>query len=206
MAKLDKASGECLKIVLKGFSVEHTITSLSKDIGNTRMGIWKTLKKLQADKLMLLMPAGKGKTSTYLARLNWENPLVEKILILLLTEEALKYPRWLANFSELENKADFTILYGSILHSSKEVNDIDLLGVVSDKKKLRGIHQIIDKIQITQIKKIHSMNFTEEELRKELISQKNPAFIDAIKKGVILFGQEKFIKFVKNKLEKKYIV
>ena len=63
----------------------------------------------------------------------------------------------------------------------------------------------IEKIQTTQIKKIHSINLTEEELRKELISQKNPAFIEALKKGSILFGQEKFIKFVKNKLEKKYI-
>ncbi|MCX6750247.1 MAG: DEAD/DEAH box helicase family protein [Candidatus Pacearchaeota archaeon] len=205
MAKLDKASGECLKIILKDFSVEHTITSLSKDIGNTRMGIWKTLKKLQSDKLIILMPAGKGKTSTYLIRLNWENKLVEKMLVMLLTEEALKHPRWLDNFSELEDKADFIILYGSILHSPKEASDIDILGVVSDKKKFIQIHKTIDKIQITQIKKIHSMNFTEEELRKELISQKNPSFIDALKKGSILFGQEKFIKFVKNKLEKKYI-
>jgi hypothetical protein len=205
MAKLDKSSGECLKIILKDFSLEHTITSLSKDIGNTRMGIWKTLKKLQSDKLIILTPVGKGKTSTYMIRLNWENRLVEKILVMLLTEEALKYPRWLDNFSELENKADFIILYGSILHSPKEASDIDLLGVVSDKKKFSGIHKIIEKIQITQIKKIHSMNFTEEELRKELISQENPAFIDALKKGSILFGQEKFIKFVKNKLEKKYI-
>lgn len=197
MAKLDKASGECLKIILKGFSIEHTITSLSKDIGNTRMGIWKTLKKLQLDKLVILISAGKGRTSTYLVRLNWENPLVEKMLVILLTEEALKYPRWLDNFKELEDKADFIILYGSILHSSKEANDIDILGVVSDKRKFSEIHKIIDKIQITQIKKIHSMNLTEEELRKELISQKNLAFIDALKKGVILFGQEKFIKFVR---------
>jgi len=205
MAKLDKASGECLKIVLKDFSIEHTITSLSKEIGNTRMGIWKTLKKLQADKLILLIPVGKGKTSTYLVRLNWENPLVEKTLIMLLTEEAQKYPRWLANFSELEGKADFLILYGSILHSPKDAGDIDLLGVVSNKKKFGEIRKIIEKIQITQIKKIHSVNFLEEELRDELISQKNPAFIEALKKGSILLGQEKFIKFVKNKLEKKYI-
>jgi len=204
MAKLDKASGECLKIALKDFSMEHTITSLSKEIGNTRMGIWKTLKKLQSDKLIILIPAGKGRTSTYLIRLNWENPLVEKTLSMLLTEEALKYPRWLANFSELENRADFIVLYGSILHSPKEAGDIDILGVVSDKKRFSEIHKIIEKIQETQIKKIHSINFTEEELKKELVSQKNPAFIEAIRKGSILFGQEKFIRFVKNKLEKKY--
>ena len=205
MAKLDKASGECLKILLKDFSREHTITSLAKDIGNTRMGIWKTLKKLQSEKLIILEPIGKGKTSTYLIRLNWKNSLVEKNLNLLLTEEALKYPRWLANFSELENKADFLILYGSILHSPKEAGDIDLLGVIEDHKKVSGMKEIIEKVQISQIKKIHFIDFNEGDFKEELVLEKNPAFIDALKKGVILFGQEKFIKFVRNKLEKRYI-
>lgn len=198
MAKLDKASGECLKILLKDFSSQHTITSLSKEIGNTRMGIWKMLKRLQSAKLILLIPVGKGKTSTYLARLNWKNPLVEKTLVMLLTEEALRYPRWLANFSELKDKADFIILYGSILYSPKDAGDIDILGAVSDKNKFSEIHKIIDKIQITQIKKIHSINLTEEEIIEELISQKNPAYIDAIKKGIVLFGQDEYVKFMRN--------
>jgi len=205
MAKLDKASGECLKILLKDFSREQTITSLAKDIGNTRMGIWKTLKKLQTEKLIALKPLGKGKTSTYIIRLNWNNNLVEKTLNLLLTEDALKYSRWLANFSELEKKADFIILYGSILHSPKEAEDIDLLGVVEDNKMVSEMKEIVKKLQISQIKKIHFIDFDEEDFKEALVSQKNPAFIDALKKGIILFGQEKFIKFVRDKLEKRYI-
>jgi len=205
MAKLDKASGECLKILLKDFSREQTITSLAKDIGNTRMGIWKTLKKLQTEKLIALKPLGKGKTSTYIIRLNWNNNLVEKTLNLLLTEDALKYSRWLANFSELEKKADFIILYGSILHSPKEAEDIDLLGVVEDNKMVSEMKEIVKKLQISQIEKIHFIDFDEEDFKEALVSQKNPAFIDALKKGIILFGQEKFIKFVRDKLEKRYI-
>ena len=54
----------------------------------------------------------------------------------------------------------------------------------------------IQKIQKTQVKKIHSIQFTPEELKKEL-KKPNKAFIDAIKKGIILFGQEKFIKFMR---------
>ena len=40
------------------------------------------------------------------------------------------------------------------------------------------------------------MNFREQEFLQEL-QQKNRAFLDAIKKGVILFGQEKFVKSMK---------
>ncbi len=186
-----------LKILLKDLAIKTTITSLAKETGMSRVGVWKVLKKLEKDKLVALSPVGTGKTSAYTMSLNWENPLVEKTLALALTEDALKYPRWRYNFTELEDKVDFLILYGSILHSPKEANDIDIVGVVSDKKKFSEIHKIIAKVQISQIKKIHSINFAEEELRNELVSQKNPAFIDALKKGVVLFGQEKFVKFAR---------
>ena len=59
-----------------------------------------------------------------------------------------------------------------------------------------GIQQIIDKIQKTQSKKIHSLNFTEMEFQEELLKP-NKAFIEAIKKGAILFGQDNFIQFMK---------
>lgn len=192
----NKTSTEILKILLKQFSIKWTITSLAKEVNMSRVGIWKTLKKLEAEKLIFLPPIGKGKTSTFNINLNWENPLLEKRLLLTLTEEALKNQRWINNFAELENKVDFLILYGSILHSPKEAKDIDILGVVSNKSNFQKIEEIIQKIQKTQIKKIHSENFTKSEFKSE-IKKPNKIFIDAIKKGIILFGQEKFIKFIK---------
>src|SRR3989344_3410829 len=146
--------------------------------------------------LKLLSSIGEGKTSAFNINLNWENPILEKNLSLILTEEAYKNQRWLNNFKEIENKLDFLILYGSILHSPKEANDIDLFGVVSNKNNFLFIEEIIKKIQKTQIKKIHSENFTRTEFKEE-IRKPNKIFIDALKKGVILFGQEKFIKFVR---------
>lgn len=99
------------------------------------------------------------------------------------------------NFAELENKVDFLIIHGSIINSPQEANDIDILGIVSSKKKFIEIEKAIKKIQKAQMKKIHAINFTPTEFRQE-IEKPNKAFIDAIKKGVILFGQEKFIKFM----------
>ena len=40
------------------------------------------------------------------------------------------------------------------------------------------------------------INFTSSEFKNEI--QENKAFKDAIKNGIILFGQEKFVKFMKN--------
>ena len=196
---MEKISTEnkILIILLKQFSTNWTITSLANEIKMSRVGVWKVLKKLENKNLIILSPIGQGKTSTASIKLNWENIILEKKLSLILTEEALKQQRWLNNFEELKNKMEFTILYGSILHSSKEANDIDILEVVSNKNNFLKIEKIIQTIQKTQIKKIHSESFTKTEFKDE-IKKPNKIFIDAIKKGIVIFGQEKFVKFVKD--------
>ena len=184
-------------ILLKDFSRAHTITSLAGDLKLTRVGIWKILKKLEGNKYIALRSVGSGKTSTYLIDINWDNIIVEKALVLYLTEEAAKQRRWRANFVDLEQEVDFLILYGSVLKFPKEANDIDILGVAK-KSRFLEIQKKSDRIQKTQSKKIHSINFTEKEFKEEL-KKSNKAFIDSIKMGVILFGHEKFVGFMKKR-------
>ncbi|HLD00129.1 MAG TPA: HTH domain-containing protein [Candidatus Nanoarchaeia archaeon] len=194
MVTQDLTAKRVLLHLLKDFSSTHTITSLAKELGLSRVGIWKVLKKLDENKHILVKTVGAGKTSISIITLNLENPLVEKMLSLYLAEEALKQRRWQVNFAELDRITDFLILYGSVLHSPKEANDIDILGI-AQKKNFVKIQGVLDKAQKTQSKKIHSINFTRDEFKSEFKKQ-NKAFIDAVKKGVILFGQDKFVKFI----------
>ena len=185
------------KVILtlaKDFSRLHTVTTLANGLKYSRVGIWKVLKKLCAKEYINMISCGAGRTNSYIIKINWENPLVEKILAFYLTEEAVKQKRWIINFKELDDKLDFCILYGSILYSSKKANDIDLIGITK-KSKFMKIDLIMQKIQKTQIKKIHSINFTQKEFQEEL-KKSNKAFINAIKGGIILFGQEDFVKFI----------
>ena len=195
--KTDKTSAKILKILVKDISIRHTITSLAKEISMSRTGVWKALKKLESDNLISLSQIGTGKTSIYSISLNWNNLLTEKNISLVLTEDAMKNQRWKTNFAEIENHVSFFILFGSILHNPKEANDIDILIVVDKKQEFKKVEEIISKIQKTQAKKIHLIDLTEIEFKQEL-SNKNKAYIDALKKGIILFGQDNFIKFIKN--------
>lgn len=191
-----KASAKILKTLLKDLTIKPTVTSLAKEAGMSRVGTWKILKKMQSERLIALSRMGTGKTSAYNVLISWDNPLAEKTLALALAEDALKNQRWINNFAELKDRVDFLILYGSILSSPREAGDIDVLGVVSNRKNFTKIEEIVAKIQKTQYKKIHALNFTQAEFRQEL-EKPNEAFIDAIKKGAVLFGQENFIKFMR---------
>jgi len=190
-----KKSYGILKILLKDLSKRHTITSLSKERGISRVRSWKLLKELEKEKLVILTSIGPEKTSVKEASLNWSNPLLGKTLALLLMEDALKQNKWRYNFKELENYVDFLVLFGSILHSPKEANDIDILNLVSKEENFTKIDKIITDIQTAQAKKIHAIDLTEGELKQEL-KNKNKAYLEALRKGVVLFGQESFINFI----------
>lgn len=191
-----KNTKKALLILLKDFSGIHTVTSLAKQLGMSRVGTWKIFQKLNKERLVTFHPVGSGKTSTVLITLNWNNILVEKILLVYLTEEALAQKRWMHTFTELERTADFLILYGSILHSPKEAHDIDIMAIVSGTNRFVSMDTAIIKIQKTEMKKIHTVLFGREELITEL-KKSNKAFIDALKKGTVLFGQEDYIQFMK---------
>src|SRR3989344_593894 len=166
MVITDSTAKNVLLHLVHDFSSIHTITQLAVKLNRTRVGIWKVIKKLESDKYIVVNTVGTGKTSTSVIVLNWENPLVEKALTLYLAEEVIKQRRWQVNFNGLENVTTFVILYGSILRFPQEARDIDIL-VVAPKKNFVRVQTVLDLVQKTQSKKIHSINFTEAELETE---------------------------------------
>ena len=181
--------------LLKDFSTTQAITFLGKKLSISRVAIWNILQKFASENYIILKPLGEGKTSAYIIKLNWDNILVQKALTLYLTEEAILQKRWYANFITIEKEVKFCILYGSILRASQQANDIDIL-CIADKKKFMKIQHSFDTIQKTTHKKIHLIQFAEEEFLAEL-KKPNEAFVDAIKTGIVLYGQENFIQFMK---------
>jgi biotin operon repressor/predicted nucleotidyltransferase len=182
--------------LFKDFSSVHTITSIAKELKLSRVGIWKIIKKLNVEQYLLSKSVGLGKTSTSIIKLNWNNSLLEKALNLYLCEEALKQRRWQVNFADLQKEVHFLILFGSIIRSVDNANDIDIMYVTS-KSKFVNVQKILDIVQKNQIKKIHAIGLTEQEFNLEL-QKYNLAYVNAVKNGIVLFGQEKFIKFIKN--------
>lgn len=190
------SANRVLLLLAKDFSAAHTVTSIAKELKLSRVGVWKILKKLESESLVKLTAIGKGKTSVSTVKVNFDNILAEKAASLRLTEEAMKQKRWRVNLAGLEDTVDFLILYGSVVSFPKEANDIDIIGVVSKKNKFTKLQNVIEKAQKTQSKKIHAINFTEAEFTAEL-KKPNEAFVNAVKTGIVLFGQENFVNFIK---------
>jgi predicted transcriptional regulator len=179
-----------LLILLK--EKKKTASELAEQLKKTRPGIWKSLNNLHEQELVVFESANSKKTSIKIVKLNYKNPLIKKTLSLILTKQAIETQRWVDNFSKLEKYVNFVILFGSILNDPNKAKDIDLL-IVSEKKNFKKIEELISEIQKTQSKKIHFIQLTPKEFYNE-IKFRNKAYLDAIKKGIVLFGQDNFIK------------
>jgi len=100
--------------------------------------------------------------------------------------------------SDLEKgDADCIVLFGSILTKSKEARDIDVLFIVKNEEGVREVHKFCLEISKIRTKKINPLIMLEQDLISNM-KKKNKAMLDLIKNGVILKGEEVFIKIIKN--------
>ena len=196
MIKTAKHREKILVMLLKDMGIKKTVSSIAHEIGLSRVGAWKILKKMEAEGIIAISRVGAGDTSALFIELNWVCPILEKTLSLALMEDAIRNPRWMDTFKELQPKADFLLLYGSAISSPREANDIDILCISGGRQKILEIDRIISKIQKTQLRKIHALCLTPRELASEL-SKPNMPYVDALKKGIVLFGQDEFVAFMR---------
>ena len=183
MEKLSKEQ-EIVKILFKDFLTLYNSRNISKLIGISHAGAFKILKKLERKDMVL--PKRIGNSVIY--SLNARNPIVCKEVELSLIIEAENFKKWREEFREIENKANFVILFGSVLRNEKEARDVDLL-IVAGKKNFKSIEKIIEARKKISNKKIHALIQIPEDFKKDVI-QKNKAIIEILKTGIVLFGQD----------------
>ncbi|MEK6927311.1 MAG: nucleotidyltransferase domain-containing protein [Nanoarchaeota archaeon] len=184
---------EAQKIILRLFReplIRYNSRNISQEVGISHAGAFKILKKL-ADK-DIVNPERIGRAVVY--TLNKENPLSFREVEMALTIEAQEHRIWLEEFKSLENKSEFIILFGSILVNEKNARDIDLL-VVANEDKFKEIKDILNERNKILNKKIHLILQEQKDFMLDLNNKKGVIW-GAIKKGIVLFGQEKISKMV----------
>ena len=179
-----------LKILFKDFLTAYNSRNLSKLIGISHAGTFKILKKLEKDEILKSKRIG----NTVVYSINFENSISKRLIDTILTIEAHSYNRWLEEFKSLDNKVYFAVLFGSILNGAKTAIDIDLL-VVGEEENYKEIKKIVEEKNKLSNKKVHLIFQTLEEFKKDLTGN-NKVTIKIIKKGIPLFGQDKYRKTI----------
>ena len=156
-----------LNKLLKEPFTAHTVLSLAKMLDMDKQGVWKVLNELLKKNLIKRAFVRNDETNSVAIKIDWSVG-TEKALSLALSQERPES----SHFAELENKVLFLI------------QDNDNLLAVINKKNFAAVEKSAPNIII----------FTEMEFSQELKKRK---YIEMIKNGIILYGQENYIQFIR---------
>ena len=153
---------------------------------------FKILKELENDGLIIKNKISNASHYT----LNFDNPETTKLCELLLLAERrnLKgYAKLYADEVITFKDAEMIVIFGSVLRG-KEFNDIDILFVTNQVKKVNNFCLEISKVKT---KPVVPLIMRQEDLIKAL-KQKKEAIIYLIKEGIVLKGEAVFLEVLKN--------
>lgn len=188
MKDITRLEMEILLTIVKSPEIEYNANNISKSIEITPMGALKILKRLENENVIKSKKVGKA----VIYRINTQNNYAISYISLVLSRETIyaspTVRRWIQELKKIKN-ADIMILYGSLLKNI-EPNDIDVL-FVTNKNKFKKLQKEIEEINRINIKKIHPLYQTFEDIIDNIKKRHKP-LLDAIK-GIIVYGQEKFI-------------
>lgn len=193
---MEKITNNEMLFVLKIFKspeIEYNANSIAKPMGMSSMGALKIAKKLEKQKVIISRKLGNAK----FYKLNFNDEYVKQYIKFLLKRESEQAPayikRWITELKKIKS-ADSAILFGSILKKQEKAKDIDVL-LITNKKKFSKLKKEIEEINFINIKKLHPLYQTKEDLEKNIKKWDKP-IMGAIK-GIVVFGEDKIISLLK---------
>jgi DNA-binding Lrp family transcriptional regulator len=185
---------EIINLVLRNPSSPHNINQISRTLKISVGSAHKIIKELE--KKGVVRSTKLGNAIYY--RLNFNKETIKITSLILAEQKQITFQSPLIKLygKEIEKiKAKIIILFGSILEKKEKAGDIDVLFIIPKKEDAKRIYHKCSEISMLKTKQIVPLILTEKDL-KEKIEKQEKLILDIIKKGVVLFGEENFIKTI----------
>ncbi len=190
----DITSNEMLFVlsIFKNPEIDYNARSISKILGISHMGALKIAKRLEKENILISRQLGRA----FFYKLNFNNDYAEYYAKFLLKREAEQshyyVKRWVRELKKIKN-ASCIILFGSILRKYENARDIDVL-FITEQKIFSKLQKEIDDVNLLNIKKIHPMFQTKEDIINNIKIRDKP-LLNAIK-GIIVYGEDILIELM----------
>ncbi len=178
--------------ILKSPEKEYNANQLCVYLGMSSMGTLKILRRMEDERIL------KSRKVSNIVFFNLsDSEYAEEYTSVLLKKEVegSSFGRWVREVRKIKG-AEVGIVFGSILDKGQKAGDIDVLFVVK-KENFKSVKKEVVKINRLSEKLIHAVYQTEEDLVNNIL-KKDKVILNAVK-GVVVFGERKFVKLLRNK-------
>ena len=194
LQSLTKNESRVIDFLLRNFREKNSINAIARRLDLSSRGAYKILKKLEKSKA--IAPEKIGNAIYYKINLNEEIGVKLSEFILMQNELNAYLQIQAEDLMLLKNVSLSCVLFGSVLTKGKEAKDIDVL-IVLEKKDVKKVSLVIDKIKSLKPKRIHEVLQTKDDLVKN-IKKNDEVISDIIRTGKVLWGAEIILEAIKN--------
>lgn len=176
----------------------YNINQISRNLGISVGSVHKILKNLENFNIVHSKNMGNAIYYSF----NFEYNQALKLSHLILIEDKNKILKenkvagvYAFDLEKFDAKA--IILFGSILTKKNEAKDVDVLFIIKNKEQVKKVNDFCLSISKIRTKKINPLIMLEQDFINNL-KNKNKALQDLTKNGIILKGEDIFIRGIKN--------
>jgi predicted nucleotidyltransferase len=193
MVSITTNEARVINFLLRNFSKNYNINQIARELELSPRGAYQILKKLKLQKILSSQKIGNNIIYT----VNFEGDITLDVCQFVLAEkETTPYIQtWINDLQPLKKLTEMAILFGSILTKEKQAGDVDVL-LVFEKENFLKVQEQIKKINHIKSKKIHAIIQTKEDLFSN-IKKRDPAVLEEIRVGLILWGRNILVEGVK---------
>ena len=194
MASNHKNIEKALKILFTDYLHSYNAFNLKEHLAMSDVGSLKLLRRLKQQNIV----TSKNMGNAIFYRPNLERMYVLKLLELIFLDHSYlsNYVKgWIEELKVFIPKTKALLLYGSILTKDKKAADVDVCFILKDAEDYQEIQKEVNKINIRNRLKIHSLYLTPQEFEKKLIGQ-DAVTLNLIKTCIVIHGVELFVKTI----------
>ncbi|MFH1072448.1 MAG: winged helix-turn-helix domain-containing protein [Nanoarchaeota archaeon] len=181
-----------LRFLVKHFSEKHSINQLAKHANMTPMGMYKLLKRLEQEGV--LIPEHIANAVFY--RIDFASDFAKKRAALALFEKPQNaYAAvQVKDLERLKPCSQAAVLFGSVLKKGEKAGDIDVLFIVR-QGNYPNFSKALESLQRLKPKRISPVIQTHEDFMQNLRKQ-DKVIIDALQTGIVLWGHDTIVEAI----------
>ncbi len=194
---IGKGTLKILNLILRSADL-YNINQIARNLKLSVGGVHKTLKNWEEKGIVNAKELGNAIYYT----LNFNNKEAIKLCELILIEEKNKLLKENKTarvyIQDLEKyPAKCILLFGSLLLREEQAQDVDTLFIIKNKKEIKTVNEFCLSLSKIRTKKVNPIIMLESDLTRNIKAQ-NKAIMEIVKAGIVLKGEEIFVKAIKN--------
>ncbi len=186
-----------LRFLAANLGKDHSINDVAKACSITPNGTFKMLAKLEKEGIL----AAKHIANIKSYKPNFENEKTARLyeLAFMPDEMPARVKSRAEDLALLKKTTTACILFGSYITAKQKPEDIDALFLV-EKEDFESYKKVLYNVQELAPVKIHDVVQTQEDFKQNL-KKHDPIVMEALQKGIALWGFDAIVQVIKNAAE-----